>query len=38
MKPFLSDECTLNSKISLNHEDTVISDDQELAKIFNYFF
>ena len=32
MKPFLSDKCTLDSKTSLNHEDNVISVDQELAK------
>ena len=38
MKPFLSDKCTYASKISLVHNDNVISDDQELADIFNNFF
>ena len=38
MKPFLSDKCTYASKISLFHNDNVISDDQELADIFNNFF
>ena len=37
MKPLLSDKCTYASKISLVHND-VISDDQELADIFNNFF
>ena len=37
MKPFLSDKCTYASKISLVHNDNVISDDQELADIFNNF-
>ena len=36
MKPFLRDKCTLASKTYLKHE--VISDDQELAKIFPRFF
>ena len=38
MKPFLSDKCTYASKISLVHNDNVISDDQQLADIFNNFF
>ena len=38
MKPFLSDKCTYASKISLVHNDNVISNDQELADIFNNFF
>ena len=38
MKPFLSDKCTYASKISLVHNDNVISDDQELDDIFNEFF
>ena len=38
MKPFLSDKCTYASKISLAHNDNVISDDQELIDIFNNFF
>ena len=38
MKPFLSDKCTYASKIYLVHNDNVISDDQELADIFNNFF
>ena len=38
MKPFLSEKCTYASKISLVHNDNVISDDQELADTFNNFF
>ena len=38
MKPFLSEKCTYLSKISLVHNDNVISDDQELAATFNNFF
>ena len=38
MKPFLSDKCTYASKISLVHNDNVISDDQKLADIFHNFF
>ena len=38
MKPFLSEKCTYASKISLIHNDNVISDDQELADTFNNFF
>ena len=38
MKPFLSEKCTYESKISLVHNDNVISDDQELADTFNNFF
>ena len=38
MKPFLSENCTYASKISLVHNDNVISDDQELADTFNNFF
>ena len=38
MKPFLSEKCTYASKISLIHNDNVISDDQELAYTFNNFF
>ena len=38
MKPFLSEKYTYASKISLTHNDKVISDDQELADTFNYFF
>ena len=38
MKPFLSQKCTYSSKISLVHNDNVISDDQELADTFNNFF
>ena len=37
-KPFLSEKCTYVSKISLVHNDNVISDDQDLADIFNNFF
>ena len=37
MKPFLSEKCTYASKMSLVHNDNVISDDQELADTFNYF-
>ena len=38
MKPFLSEKCTYASKISLVHNDNVISNDQELADTFNNFF
>ena len=38
MKPFLSEKCTYASKISLVHNDNVISDDQELVDTFNNFF
>ena len=38
MKPFLSEKCTYAPKISLVHNDNVISDDQELADTFNNFF
>ena len=38
MKPFLTEKCTYASKISLVHNDNVISDDQELADTFNNFF
>ena len=38
MKPFLSEKCTSGSKISLVHNDNVISDNQELADTFNNFF
>ena len=38
MKPFLSEKCTYASKISLVHNDNVISDDQESADTFNNFF
>ena len=38
MKPFLSDKCTYASKISLVHNDNVISANEELADIFNNFF
>ena len=38
MKPFLSEKCTYASKISLVHNDNVISDDQELVDTFNSFF
>ena len=38
MKPSLSEKCTYASKISLIHNDNVISDDQELADTFNNFF
>ena len=38
MKPFLSEKCIYASKISLVHNDNVISDDQELADTFNNFF
>ena len=38
MKPFLSDKCNNASKISLFHKNNVISEDQELANIFNDFF
>ena len=38
MKPFLSEKCIYASKISLVHNDNVISDDQELANTFNIFF
>ena len=38
MKPFLSEKCTYASKISLVHNDNVISHDQELADTFNNFF
>ena len=38
MKPFLSGKCTYASKISLVHNDNVISDDQELADTFNNLF
>ena len=37
MKPFLSDKCTYASQVSLVHNN-IISDDQELADIFNNFF
>ena len=37
MKPFLSENCTYASKISLVHNDNAISDDQELADTFNNF-
>ena len=37
-KIFLSDKCTYASKIFLVHNDNVISDDKELADIFNNFF
>ena len=38
MKPFLSDKCSLASKISLVQKDNVISDDQKLARTFNSLF
>ena len=38
MKPLLSEKCTYASKISLVHNDNVISDDQELTVTFNIFF
>ena len=38
MKPFLSEKCTLSSKISLVHNNNVISNDQVLADTFNDFF
>ena len=38
MIPFLSEKCTYASKISLVHNDNVMSDDQELADTFNNFF
>ena len=38
MNPFLSEKCYYASKISLVHNDNVISDDQELADIINHFF
>ena len=34
-KPFLSEKCTYVSKISLVHNDNVISDDQDLVDTFN---
>ena len=38
MKSFLCEKCTFASKISLVHNNTVISDDQELADAFDNFF
>ena len=38
IKTFFSDKCTYVSKISLVHNDNVISDDQELADTCNKFF
>ena len=38
MKLFLSEKCTYASKISLIHNENVISDDQKLADTFNNFF
>ena len=38
IKTFFSDKCTYVSKISLVHNDNVISDDQELADPCNKFF
>ena len=38
MKPFLSEKQTYASKISLVHNNNVISDDQELADTFNNIF
>ena len=37
MKPSLNEKCTYASKISLVHNDNVISDYQELADTFNNF-
>ena len=38
MKPFLSEKCNYASKISLVHNDNVVSDDQESGDTFNNFF
>ena len=38
MKPFLSEKCNHASKISLVHNDNVVSDDQESGDTFNNFF
>ena len=38
MKPFLSEKCTYESKISLVYNDNIISDVQELEDTFNNFF
>lgn len=38
MNFFLRDKCTLDSKISLELKDNVITDDQKLAKTFNDLF
>ena len=38
MKPALSDKCQSNNKIVLVEDDEIISDDTEVAEIFNSFF
>ena len=38
MKPALSDKCQSNNKIVLVEDDEIISDDIEIAEIFNCFF
>ena len=38
MKPALSDKCQSNNKIVLVEDDEIISDDIEVAEIFNRFF
>ena len=38
IKPFLSDKCLQSSTISLVDNKIVISDDSDLAKIFNSYF
>ena len=37
-KPILSDKVSDNSKIILVHNDTIFSDDREIAEIFNNYF
>ena len=34
MKPFVSDKCTIASKISLEHGNNIFSDDQESTETF----
>ena len=38
VKPALSDKCQSNNKIVLVEDDEIISDDTEVAEIFNSFF
>ena len=38
MKPALSDKCQSNNKIVLVEDDDIISDDIEVAEMFNSFF
>ena len=38
VKPFLSDEVTSSEKITLVHDDKIITNDDENAKILNSFF